>query len=120
MLVDSNPFADWTYPVAIKLPPVTLPDALTTPVTYSPVGAHTTTLPTPLTPTVTLPPELTTLTFDVPLLMLVPLPLPVEVKVIVLLTVLPAILIPEPAAKFTTDALPDAVRTFPPALMLVK
>ena len=41
-------------PLVKTLPPVTLPLALTTPVTYAPVGANTTTLPTPLTPTVML------------------------------------------------------------------
>ena len=52
------------------LPPVTLPDALILPVTYSPVVANTATLAVPPTPTVTLPPELTTVTLLVPLLML--------------------------------------------------
>ena len=47
-----------------------LPLALITPVTYSPVVAHCTTLAVPPTPTVMLPPELTTVTFEVPLLML--------------------------------------------------
>ena len=54
----------------IKLPPVMLPLALNTPVIYSPVVANTATLLVPPTPTVTLPPELTTVTFDVPRLML--------------------------------------------------
>ena len=57
-------------PPVRTLPPVTLPDALTTPVTYAPVLAKTATLPVPSTPTVILPPELTTVTFDVPLLIL--------------------------------------------------
>ena len=57
-------------PVVTKLPPVTLPLALTMPVTYSPVEANCTTLAVPPTPIVTLPPELTTVTFEVPLLML--------------------------------------------------
>ena len=43
-----------------------MPLALISPVTYSPVGANTATLPTPLTPTVILPPELTTVTLLVP------------------------------------------------------
>ena len=47
-----------------------LPVALTTPETYSPVVANTATLPVPPMPTATLPPELTTVTFDVPLLIL--------------------------------------------------
>ena len=53
--------------VADTLPPFTLPVALINPVTYSPVEATTTTFPVPPTPTVTLPPELTTLTLLVPL-----------------------------------------------------
>ena len=57
-------------PPVKTLPPVTLPLALNTPVMYSPVVANTATLPVPPTPTETLPPELTTVTFDVPLLML--------------------------------------------------
>ena len=61
--------ADINPPVS-TLPPVTLPLALSTPVMYSPVVANTATLPVPPTPTVTLPPELTTVTFDVPLLIL--------------------------------------------------
>ena len=48
-----------------------LPLALTTPVMYSPVVANTATLGVPPTLTVAFPPELTTLTFDVPFCMLV-------------------------------------------------
>ena len=59
-----------TILVPDKLPPVILPLALNTPVMYSPVVANTATLPVPPTPTETLPPELTTVTFDVPLLIL--------------------------------------------------
>ena len=47
-----------------------LPLALTTPVTYSPVVANTATFAVPPTPTVMLPPELTTVTLLVPLLIL--------------------------------------------------
>ena len=47
-----------------------LPLALINPVTYSPVVAHTATLLVPPTPTEILPPELTTVTLLVPLLML--------------------------------------------------
>ena len=54
-----------------RLPPVTLPLALTTPVMYSPVVAKTATLDVPPTLTLTFPPELTTLAFDVPFCMLV-------------------------------------------------
>ena len=63
------PVAD-INPAVNKLPPVTLPFALNTPAMYSPVASKTTTLPVPPIPTVTLPPELTTVTFDVPLLIL--------------------------------------------------
>ena len=61
------PVADINPPV-MMLPPVILPLALSTPVTYSPVVANTATLPVPPTPTETLPPELTTVTLLVPLL----------------------------------------------------
>ena len=57
-------------PLVTKLLPMILPLALISPVTYSPVVANTTTFPVPPTPTVMLPPELTTVMFDVPLLML--------------------------------------------------
>ena len=60
-------------PPVAKLPPVIVAVALITPVTYSPVGAQTTTLLTPLTLAVMLPSELTTVMFDVPLLMLLTL-----------------------------------------------
>ena len=69
------PVAD-TNPPVNKLPPLTLaalmmfPLALIIPVTYSPVVANTATFDVPPIPTVTLPPELTTVTFEVPLLML--------------------------------------------------
>ena len=46
-----------------------LPLALITPVTYSPVEANTATFDVPATPTVILPPELTTVTLEVPELM---------------------------------------------------
>ena len=59
-----------TNPAVAKLPPVMLPVAETTPVTNSPVVANTATFDVPPTPTVTLPPELTTVTFEVPLLIL--------------------------------------------------
>ena len=48
---------------------MTLPLADIKPVTYSPVVANTATFDVPPMPTDTLPPELTTVTFDVPLLM---------------------------------------------------
>ena len=51
-------------------PPVILPEADNTPDTYSPVVANTATLAVPPTPTVMLPPELTTVTFELPLLIL--------------------------------------------------
>ena len=54
----------------MMLPPVILPLTLSTPVIYSPVVANTATLAIPPTPTVTLPPELTTVTFEFPLLIL--------------------------------------------------
>ena len=57
-------------PAVSKLPPVTLPVALIRPVTYSPVVAHCTTFAVPPTPTVMLPPELTTVTLELPELML--------------------------------------------------
>ena len=69
------PVAEINPPVS-KLPPVILaaevmlPLALNKPVMYSPVVANTATFAVPPTPTETLPPELTTVTFDVPLLML--------------------------------------------------
>ena len=69
MLPDALTLAAPTAAAVIILPPVTLPVALTTPVTYSPVAAHTTTFDVPPTPTAILPPELTTVTFDVPSLM---------------------------------------------------
>ena len=56
---------------ATMLPPVIVPLALITPVIYAPVVAHTTTLLVPPTLTVTLPPELTTLTLLDPFCMLV-------------------------------------------------
>ena len=57
-------------PPVNKLPPMILPLALNNPVMYSPVAANTATFAVPPTPTVMLPPELTTVTFDVPLLIL--------------------------------------------------
>jgi hypothetical protein len=57
-----------TLEVALKLLPIMLPDALTTPVTYSPVVAYTMTFDVPPMLTLTLPPELATATLDVPLL----------------------------------------------------
>ena len=73
---DVELIADTTFelklkPAAFRLPPVTLPVALITPVTYSPVVAHTTTFDVPATPTVMLA-LLNTVTFDVPLVILVP------------------------------------------------
>ena len=59
-----------TILVPDKLPPVILPVTLNNPETYSPVVANTATLPVPPTPIVTLPPELTTVTLLVPLLIL--------------------------------------------------
>ena len=56
--------------VPLRFPPVMLPDALIRPVTYSPVVAYTATFAVPPTPTATLPPELTTVTLLLPLLML--------------------------------------------------
>ena len=53
-------------PPVDKLPAVIVPLALTTPVTYSPVVANTTTFDVPPILTVALPPELLTLTLDVP------------------------------------------------------
>ena len=57
-------------PPVNKLPPVIFPLALNKPVMYSPDVANTATLAVPPTPTETLPPELTTVTLDVPLLIL--------------------------------------------------
>ena len=57
-------------PAVNTLPPVTLPLALNTPVTYSPVVANTATLLVPPTPTEILPPGLTTVTFELPELIL--------------------------------------------------
>ena len=68
-------------PAVMTLPPVMLPLALIKPVTYSPVVANTATFAVPPTPTDTLPPELTTVTFDVPLEILVPLPPPPDIPV---------------------------------------
>ena len=55
-------------PVVEMLPPVMLPVTDTSPVTYSPVVAHTTTLLVPPIPAVILLPELTTVILLVPLL----------------------------------------------------
>ena len=61
-----------TNPPVKMLPPDTLaadiilPLALINPVTYSPVVAKTATFDVPPIPIATLPPELTTRTFDVP------------------------------------------------------
>ena len=70
MLALADTEAADTAPAVTMLPPVTLPDALISPVTYSPVVANTATFDVPPTPTVTLPPELTTVTLLVPLLIL--------------------------------------------------
>ena len=67
-------------PLPIKKLPVTLPVAEINPVTYSPVVANTATLPVPPTPTETFPPELTTVTFDVPLEILLELPVLIPVN----------------------------------------
>ena len=58
-------------PLVAKLPPVTVPEALNTPVTYSPVEAHCITLPVPPMPTVMLPLTTPALIFDVPFAILV-------------------------------------------------
>ena len=47
-----------------------VPETLNNPSTYWPVVAQTITFDVPPTPTVMLPPELTTVTFELPLLML--------------------------------------------------
>ena len=67
-------------PAVIMLPPVMLAVAETTPVTCAPVVANTVTLPVPPMPTETLPPELTTLTFDVPLTICVGVPAAIPVN----------------------------------------
>ena len=54
----------------LMLPPVMLPVAEINPVTYSPVVAYTATFDVPPTPTAMLPPELTTVTFELPELIL--------------------------------------------------
>ena len=53
-------------PAAFRFPPVMLPLALINPVMYAPVVANTATFDVPPIPMATLPPELTTRTFDVP------------------------------------------------------
>ena len=63
-------FAPFTLPAVDMFPPVILPLTDNSPVMYSPVVANTATFDVPPTPTVMLPPELTTVTFEVPLLML--------------------------------------------------
>ena len=68
-------------PPVAKLPPVTVPVALTTPVTYSPVEAHCTTLLVPPMPTVMLPLATPALIFDVPFPILVMFKLPVLIPV---------------------------------------
>ena len=55
-----------TVPPVDTLPTVAVPVADTTPVIYSPVVAQTTTLLVPPILTVAFPPELLTLTLDVP------------------------------------------------------
>ena len=58
--------AELINPPVKTLPPVMLPLALITPVTYSPVVAYTATFDVPPTPMATLPPELTTRILLVP------------------------------------------------------
>ena len=60
-------------PAVNILPPVTLPLALNKPVIYSPVGANTTTLPTPLTETVMFAAAAAILTLLLPLFTLLTL-----------------------------------------------
>ena len=62
-------------PVLRNPNPVTLPLALIAPATFNPVGVNTATLPTPLTPTVTLPLDVGMATLLVPLLIVVGVPL---------------------------------------------
>ena len=57
-------------PVAFRLPLLTLPLALISPITLNPPLENTAMFDVPPIPTVTLPPELTTVTLLVPLLML--------------------------------------------------
>ena len=123
LLVNEKLLAD-KLPVAVKLP-----------VTLAPAVLNTVTLLVPPTPTVTLPPELTTVTLDVPRLILatlvitpdknaplprikLPLILPVEVilpvvatALVDLLNVNPAVELANPASLNTTAVLgPDTVR----------
>ena len=69
-MVVNMPLLATALPAVEIFPPMILPVADIKPVTYSPVVANTATLPVPPTPTVMFPPELTTVTFDVPLLIL--------------------------------------------------
>ena len=69
-IVVNWPLLATALPVVEIFPPMILPVADIKPLTYSPVVANTATLPVPPTPTVMLPPELTTVTFELPLLML--------------------------------------------------
>ena len=73
------PVAEIRPPVKM-LPPVTLPLADINPVINAPVVANTATFAVPPTPTETLPPELTTLTFDVPLTICVGVPVAIPVN----------------------------------------
>ena len=68
--VVATTFAPFTLPAVEMLPPVMLPLTDNRPVMYSPVVAKTATLLVPPTPTAMLPPELTTVTFELPLLIL--------------------------------------------------
>ena len=68
-------------PAPVKLDAVTAPDALITPVTYSPVVANVATAAVPPTPTVTLPLLVAMFTLLVPLLMFAPPPPPPDIPV---------------------------------------
>ena len=84
-----------TYPPVRIFPPITLPGAdmpppdpldinvlpYTLPVTLNPVGVNTATLPTPLTPTVTLPLDVDMVTLLVPLAIFAPPPPPLVIPV---------------------------------------
>ena len=67
-------------PLPTKYGAVMFPDADTTPVTYSPAPDTTTMFPMPPIPIVTLPPALTILTFELPLIieLLLPALMPVS------------------------------------------
>ena len=115
-------------PAVNKLPPVTLPLTLNKPATYSPVGANTTTLPTPLTDIVTLAAAAEILTLLLPLvtfdtLVIMPVncePLP-SIKLPVILPValiIPAVRILPCIALPVLDIKP-AVKMLPPVTLPV-